>query len=83
MSVEHILMFLVIGVLAGFLAGKMMRGAGYGLVGDLVLGVIGSFVGGWVFGLLGITAGGIVGALVISVVGALVLLYVVRLFKKR
>jgi len=82
MSTEHFLMFLAIGIAAGFLAGKIMRGAGYGLVGDLILGVVGSFIGGWVFGLLGITAGGVLGALVISVVGALLLLYVVRMFKK-
>jgi len=82
MSTEHLLLFLVIGVVAGFLAGKIMRGAGYGLVGDLIIGVIGSFIGVWVFGLLGIAAGGILGLLVASVVGALLLLYVIRLVKK-
>jgi uncharacterized membrane protein YeaQ/YmgE (transglycosylase-associated protein family) len=82
MSTEHLLLFLVIGVVAGFLAGKIMRGAGYGLVGDLIVGVIGSFIGVWVFGLLGIAAGGILGLLVASVVGALLLLFVVRLVKK-
>ena len=82
MSTEHLLLFLVIGVAAGFLAGKIMRGAGYGLVGDLIVGVIGSFIGVWVFGLLGIAAGGILGLLVASVVGALLLLYVLRLAKK-
>ena len=82
MSTEHLLLFLVIGVVAGFLAGKIMRGAGYGLVGDLIVGVIGSFIGVWVFGLLGIAAGGILGLLVASVVGALLLLYVLRLIKK-
>jgi len=83
MSTEHLLLFLVIGVAAGFLAGKIMRGAGFGLVGDLIVGVIGSFIGAWVFGLLGIEAGGILGLLVASVVGAVLLLYVLRLFKKR
>ena len=83
MSTEHLLLFLVIGVVAGFLAGKIMRGAGYGLVGDLIVGVIGSFIGVWVFGLLGIGVGGILGLLVASVVGALLLLYVIRLVKKR
>ena len=73
MSTEHLLLFLAIGIAAGFLAGKIMRGAGYGLVGDLIVGVIGSFVGVWVFGLLGIAAGGILGLLVASVVGALLL----------
>lgn len=82
MSTENLLLFLVIGVVAGFLAGKIMRGAGYGLVGDLIVGVIGSFIGVWVFGLLGIAAGGILGLLVASVVGALLLLYVLRLVKK-
>jgi len=83
MSTEHLLLFLVIGVVAGFLAGKIMKGAGYGLVGDLIVGVIGSFIGVWVFGLLGIATEGILGLLVASVVGALLLLYVIRLIKKR
>lgn len=82
MSTGHLLLFLVIGVVAGFLAGKIMKGAGYGLVGDLVVGVIGSFIGVWVFGLLGVEAGGILGLLVASVVGALLLLFVLRLLKK-
>jgi len=83
MSTEHLLLFLVIGVVAGFLAGKIMKGAGYGLVGDLIVGVIGYFIGVWVFGLLGIATEGILGLLVASVVGALLLLYVIRLIKKR
>ena len=82
MSTEHLLLFLVIGVVAGFLAGKIMKGAGYGLVGDLIVGVIGAFIGVWVFGLLGIAAEGIIGLLVAAVVGALLLLFVVRLIKK-
>jgi uncharacterized membrane protein YeaQ/YmgE (transglycosylase-associated protein family) len=82
MSTEHVLLFLAIGVVAGFLAGKIMKGAGYGLVGDLIVGVIGAFIGVWVFGLLGIAAEGIIGLLIASVVGALLLLFVVRLVKK-
>jgi uncharacterized membrane protein YeaQ/YmgE (transglycosylase-associated protein family) len=82
MSTEHLLLFLVIGIVAGFLAGKIMKGAGYGLVGDLIVGVIGAFIGVWVFGLLGIAAEGIIGLLVAAVVGALLLLFVVRLIKK-
>lgn len=79
MSTEDLLLFLVIGIVAGFLAGKIMKGSGFGLIGDLVIGVIGSFVGVWVFGLLGISSGGIFGLLIAAVVGALLLLYVVRL----
>jgi uncharacterized membrane protein YeaQ/YmgE (transglycosylase-associated protein family) len=82
MSTENLLLFLVIGIVAGFLAGKIMKGAGFGLVGDLIVGVIGSFIGVWVFGLLGIVSGGVLGLLIASVVGALLLLYIVRLAKK-
>jgi len=59
-----------------------MKGAGFGLVGDLIVGVIGSFIGVWVFGLLGIVTGGILGLLIASVVGALLLLYIVRARQK-
>ena len=82
MSTEHLLLFLLIGIVAGFLAGKIMRGAGFGLVGDLIIGVIGSFIGVWVFGLLGIVAGGILGLLVASLIGAPLLLYILRLVKR-
>ena len=82
MSAEHLILFLVVGVIAGYLAGKIMKGGGFGLLGDLIVGVIGSFIGYWVFGLLGITSGGILGLLIASVVGALILLYVIRLVKK-
>jgi uncharacterized membrane protein YeaQ/YmgE (transglycosylase-associated protein family) len=83
MSTEHLLLFLVIGIVAGFLAGKIMKGAGFGLIGDLIIGVIGAFIGGWVFGLLGISSGGVLGLLAAAIVGALLLLYVIRLIKSR
>ena len=82
MTSQSLILFLVIGCLAGFLAGKIMKGSGFGLLGDLVVGVLGAFIGGWVFSLLGIAAGGIVGALIVALVGASLLLYVVRLIKK-
>jgi uncharacterized membrane protein YeaQ/YmgE (transglycosylase-associated protein family) len=81
-STEHLLLFLMIGIVAGFLAGKIMKGKGFGLLGDLIVGVIGSFIGYWIFGLLGIASGGIIGALICALVGALFLLYIVRLAKK-
>jgi uncharacterized membrane protein YeaQ/YmgE (transglycosylase-associated protein family) len=59
-----------------------MKGAGFGLVGDLIVGVIGSFIGVWVFGLLNISSGGILGLLIAAIVGALILLYIVRQVKK-
>jgi uncharacterized membrane protein YeaQ/YmgE (transglycosylase-associated protein family) len=74
--------FLVIGILAGFLGGKIMRGGGFGLVGNLVVGVVGALLGGSIFRLLGIAAYGFVGGLVTATVGAVVLLYVAGLVRK-
>ena len=76
------LYIIVIGILAGFLAGQIMRGKGFGLVVDLLLGIVGAFVGEQIFGLLGITAWGLPGQLIMSIVGALLILFVVRLIKK-
>lgn len=78
-----LLWFLVIGALAGFLAGKMMRGGGFGLVGNLVVGIVGAVLGGFLFGVLGISAGGgLIGSLITSTVGAVALLFLVGLLKK-
>lgn len=82
MEVTSILMFLVIGAIAGWLAGKLMKGGGFGLFGNIVVGVIGAVIGGWVFGLMGISAGGIIGSIVVATVGAAILLFIVSLVKK-
>ncbi|MGI9532209.1 GlsB/YeaQ/YmgE family stress response membrane protein [Lutimonas sp.] len=75
--------YIIIGAIAGWLAGKIMKGGGFGLLMNMVLGIIGGVVGGWVFGLLGLSAeGGTIGSLVTSVVGAVLILYVGRLIKK-
>ena len=66
------------GILAGFLAGKIMRGKGYGVLIDLLLGLVGSVVGGFVFGLLGLHGYGLVGQLVIATAGAVMLVWLVR-----
>jgi uncharacterized membrane protein YeaQ/YmgE (transglycosylase-associated protein family) len=81
MSNQSLILFLVIGILAGFLAGKIMKGSGFGLLGDLVVGIIGAFLGGWVFGLFGIATYGLLGSLITALVGALLLLYLIRLVK--
>ena len=78
----NLLWFLIIGIAAGWLAGQLMKGGGFGLVGDLVIGVIGAFLGGWLFGALGISAGGLIGSLVTATVGAVVLLFLIRLIKR-
>lgn len=74
--------WIVIGGIAGWLAGKLMKGGGFGIVVNVLLGIVGSVVGGWLFGLAGITAGGIVGSLASATVGAIVLLAIVGLFKR-
>lgn len=77
-----ILWFLLIGVAAGWLAGQIMRGGGFGLAGDLIVGVIGALLGGFLFSLLGLSAYGMLGQLVTATVGAIVLLFVLRLIKR-
>jgi len=72
---------IVIGILAGWLAGKIMRGRGFGLILDLALGIVGSFIGGFVFGILGLSAYSLVGSFVVSTAGAVMLLYLVRHLK--
>ncbi|HEY7682087.1 MAG TPA: GlsB/YeaQ/YmgE family stress response membrane protein [Gemmatimonadales bacterium] len=82
MSGRGIIWILLVGLIAGWLAGKIMKGSGYGLLGDLVVGILGAVIGGWIFGLLGIGAWGLVGSIIVALVGALILLYVVRMVKR-
>ena len=77
----YLLWQICIGILAGFLAGKIMRGRGFGLLGDLIVGIVGSLLGGYIFGALGIHSAGLVGALVTATVGAIVLLFLIRLIR--
>jgi uncharacterized membrane protein YeaQ/YmgE (transglycosylase-associated protein family) len=72
------LWFLIIGVTAGWLAGKLTRGQGFGLVGDLVVGILGALIGGFLFRLLGVVSLGLIGSLVSATVGAVVLLWLIR-----
>ncbi len=74
--------FLLIGLIAGWIATNFMRGSSMGLVGNLVIGVIGAFVGGFLFRLMGFAAVGLIGHLITATVGAIALLYVVRVLKK-
>lgn len=74
--------FILIGICAGWLAGQIMKGGGFGLLGDLIVGVIGALLGGWLFGLMGIAAGGLLGALITATVGAIVLIALLRVIKR-
>jgi len=82
MSVTGLIWFLLIGLIAGWLAGKVVRGGGYGVVGDMIVGVIGALIGGWLFGKLGIAAGGLLGAIITAFVGAVILILLLRLIRR-
>ena len=77
------LWFILIGIAAGWLTGQIMKGGGYGLVGDLIVGVVGALLGGWLFGLAGITAAGLIGQLAVATIGAILLILLLRLIKKK
>ena len=79
-----ILTWLIVGLIAGVLASLVMGGTGYGLVGDIVIGIVGAFVGGWLFRALGVAVplGGIAGTILVAFVGAVLLLFVIRLIRR-
>jgi uncharacterized membrane protein YeaQ/YmgE (transglycosylase-associated protein family) len=84
MSTESILVILFVGIVAGWLAGKVVRGAGFGLLGDLVIGIVGAFIATLLFPRLGIHLGsGIVSEILFSALGAIILLLIVRLIRGR
>ena len=83
MGFTGFLAWIVIGLIAGWLAGKVMKGGGYGVVMDIVLGILGAIVGGWIFGMLGIwQGGGMIGSIIVAFIGAVILVWVTRLLKK-
>lgn len=83
MSITGLLIFILIGALAGWLAGLIVKGYGFGLLGDIVIGIIGAILGGYLFGLLGISlGGGILGTIVSATIGAVLLLFLIRFFRR-
>lgn len=74
--------YILIGIVAGYFAGKIMRGGGFGIVVNLIVGIIGGLLGGWVFGLFGVTTTSIIGSLITSTIGAILLLWIVSLFNR-
>lgn len=77
----NILAFLLVGLIAGWLAGVLMRGHGFGIIGDIVVGIIGALVGGFLFDLVGVSSYGFLGSLVTAVIGAVALLAVIKMFR--
>ena len=78
-----ILVWLIIGALAGWLAGELMRGDGFGFFGNVIVGILGAMIGGWLFGIIGLDPNyGFIGSVITSVVGAVVLLFVAGFFRR-
>lgn len=77
-----LLVFLIIGAVAGWLAGLVMKGQGFGILGNMIIGIIGALLGGHIFQMLGIYASGHVGTFVMAFIGAIVLVFLIRLIKR-
>jgi uncharacterized membrane protein YeaQ/YmgE (transglycosylase-associated protein family) len=82
MDLTSIVIFLAIGAIAGWLAGVITKGGGFGLLGNIVVGIVGAVVGGFAFGLLGLSSAGLLGSIITATVGAVILLLIVSLVKK-
>ena len=83
MTVETILIWILVGAIAGWLAGLVVRGFGFGLIGNIIVGIVGAFLGGWLFGVLGVAIGaGIINTIFTAFIGAVVLLLIVRVVKR-
>ena len=82
MEITGLLILLIIGAVAGWLAGVLMKFRSFGLIGNIVVGIIGALIGGIVFSLFGISAGGLIGTIFSATVGAVILLSVIKIIKK-
>ena len=83
MGIESLVVFLIVGAIAGWLAGLIVKGFGFGLLGNIVVGIVGAFIAGWLFPQVGISlASGIVGAIIHSTIGAVILLVLIKLIKQ-
>ncbi|HYA21534.1 MAG TPA: GlsB/YeaQ/YmgE family stress response membrane protein [Burkholderiales bacterium] len=75
--------FILIGLVAGWLAGQLVKGGGFGVVGDIVVGVVGALIGGFVFSTMGVSAGGgLIGSLIVATIGAIILIVILRVVKR-
>jgi len=83
MDGNGILWWIVVGLIAGWATGKLMKGSGYGLLMDIVLGIVGAIIGGWVMSALGLFGGGLIYSILVAILGACILVALVRLFTGR
>src|SRR2546423_11381112 len=80
--VHGIIWWIVVGLIAGWAAGKIMKGGGYGVIADIALGIVGAVIGGWVVGLVGFGGGGLLWTILVAILGAVILIWITRLIKK-
>lgn len=83
MDLTALLIWLALGAVAGFIAGQIMKGRGFGVLGNIIVGILGSFLGGFIFNQLGVSAGGgMIGSIITAVLGAVALLFIAGLVKR-
>ncbi|MFZ1064574.1 MAG: GlsB/YeaQ/YmgE family stress response membrane protein [Pseudolabrys sp.] len=83
MSLEALIVLIIVGAIAGWLAGIIVKGMGFGLVGNIIVGIVGAFIGSWLLGYLGVhIGGGFVGSIINATIGAVILLFVISLVKR-
>ena len=75
--------FILVGLVAGWLAGQLVKGGGFGVVGDIIVGIVGALIGGFLFSTLGVSlGGGLLGSIIVATIGAVVLIFILRLIKR-
>ncbi|HEV2425083.1 MAG TPA: GlsB/YeaQ/YmgE family stress response membrane protein [Terriglobia bacterium] len=77
-----IIWWIVVGLIAGWAAGKIMKGGGYGVIADIVLGILGGIIGGWIVGFFGLAGGGLISSILVAILGAVILIWITRILKK-
>jgi uncharacterized membrane protein YeaQ/YmgE (transglycosylase-associated protein family) len=83
MTLEALLIILIVGAVAGWLAGQVVRGGGFGLVGNIIVGIVGAFLGSWLFGAIGFAFfPGVINAIITATIGAIILLLLIRVIKR-
>jgi len=80
--IANLIWWVVVGLIAGWAAGQIMKGGGYGALMDIILGIVGAVVGGWLMSLVGLQAGGLIGTIIVAIIGAVVLIWITRLLKR-
>jgi uncharacterized membrane protein YeaQ/YmgE (transglycosylase-associated protein family) len=82
-GIESLLVFIIIGAIAGWLAGLIVKGYGFGLIGNIVVGIVGAFIAGWLFPAIGLTlGGGVLASIIHATIGAVILLVLLKLVKQ-